>query len=79
MLIRIGKIILAIALGCSFSFSLWKLIICMHERYFTDLEAVDNWLEQNGLEQYRNVFRDLGEYKLDLSKLKKTESHHTHT
>lgn len=78
MLIRIGKIILAIALGCSFSFSLWKLIICMHDRYFTDLEAVDNWLEQNGLEQYRKVFRDLGEFKLNFWKIKKFSSH-SHT
>lgn len=62
MLIRIGKIILAIALGCSFSFSLWKLIICLHERHFTDLEAVDNWLEENRLESLKKVFRDHGEF-----------------
>lgn len=60
MLIRIGKIILAIALGCSFSFSLWKLIFCLHERYFTDLEAVDTWLEENRLESLKKVFRDHG-------------------
>lgn len=61
MLMRIAKIVLAITLSFSFTFSLWKIIICVHDRFFSDLEAVDNWLEENSLGQYKVLFRDFGE------------------
>lgn len=61
MLVRIAKIILAITLSFCFTFSLWKIIICVHERYFSDLEAVDNWLDESSLGQYKVLFRDFGE------------------
>lgn len=63
MLLKIGKIVLAIALSFTFTLSLWKLIICIHTNYFDDfnLHTVDNWLEQNDLGAYKKLFRDLGE------------------
>jgi hypothetical protein len=64
MLMRIAKIVLAITLSFCFSFSLWKIIICVHDRYFSDLEAVDNWLVDNDLGQYRELFRRAGEFAI---------------
>lgn len=63
MLIKIGKIVLAIVLSFTFTFSLWKLIICIHTKYFDDFNShtVDNWLEENELGTYKKLFRDLGE------------------
>lgn len=59
---RIAKLSLALALSFTFTFSLWNIIICVHEKFFNELEAVDTWLEENNLGQYRKLFRDLGEY-----------------
>ena len=63
MLLKIGKIVLAIVLSFTFTFSLWKLIICIHTKYFDDFNSntVDNWLEENELGAYKKLFRDLGE------------------
>lgn len=63
MLLKIGKIVLAIVLSFTFTFSLWKLIIFIHTKYFDDFNShtVDNWLEQNELGAYKKLFRDLGE------------------
>lgn len=64
MLLKIGKIVLAIILSFTFTISLWKIIICVHERYFDEfnINAVDNWLDENGLGDYKQLFRDMGEY-----------------
>lgn len=61
-LLRIAKLFLAIVLSFTFTFSLWKLIIFANDKYFTESDAVGNWLDENSLGQYRNLFRDLGEY-----------------
>lgn len=61
MLLRLAKIVLAIALSFTFTFSLWKLIISVHDKYIDELEAVSNWLEENNLAQYKSLFRNLGE------------------
>lgn len=65
MLMRIAKIILAITLSFCFTFSLWKIVICVHDRYFSDLEAVDNWLDENFMGQYKELFRRAGEFSSD--------------
>lgn len=61
----IAKIFLAITLSLCFTFSLWNVILCVHERLFSDLEAVDNWLDDNNLGQYKVLFRDLGKLKFE--------------
>lgn len=61
MLVKVAKIVLAIVLSFTFTFSLWKIIICIHERYFDSVNAVDNWLDENGLSNYKQLYRDLGE------------------
>jgi hypothetical protein len=60
MLMRITKIILAIALSFTFTFSLWKIIICVHEKYFNEADAVNTWLEVNSLGSYKDLFRESG-------------------
>lgn len=61
MLLRIAKIFLAIALSFSFTFSLWKIVMCAHDKYFHEIESVNNWLDQNNLGQYKTLFREIGE------------------
>jgi hypothetical protein len=63
MLLKVAKIVLAIALSFTFTISLWKIIICVHESYFDEfnINAVDNWLEENDLGDYKQLFRDMGE------------------
>lgn len=63
MLLKAGKIILALILSFTFTISLWKIIICVHEKYFDDfnINAVDNWLDENDLGDYKQLFRDKGE------------------
>lgn len=62
MLLRIAKIFLAIALSFTFTFSLWKIIISVHHKYFNEVDDVNTWLEENNFLQYRQIFRDLGEF-----------------
>lgn len=62
MLMRLAKIVLAVALSFTFTFSLWKLIISVHDKYVDELEAVGNWLDENNLAQYKTLFRNLGEF-----------------
>jgi hypothetical protein len=61
MLMRIAKIFLAIALSFTFTFSLWKIIICVHEKYINEVDSVNAWLEEIGAGQYKALFRDQGE------------------
>lgn len=63
MLQKVGKIVLAIILSFTFTISLWKVTICIHERFFDEFNAisVDNWLEENDLGDYKQLFRDMGE------------------
>lgn len=65
MLLRLAKIVLAIALSFTFTFSLWKLIISVHDKYVDELEAVSNWLDESNLAQYKSLFRDLGKFYID--------------
>lgn len=61
MLLRIAKIVLALVLSFTFTFSLWKIIICFHEKYFdNEVEAVERFLDDNQLGQYKLLFRELG-------------------
>lgn len=62
MLLRIAKIVLAIALSFTFTFSLWKIIISVHDKYFNEFDDVNTWLDENSFGQYRQIFRDLGEF-----------------
>lgn len=66
MLLKISKIILAIILSLTFTISLWKIIICVHTKYFDDFDlngdSVDTWLIQNELGAYRELFRNMGEF-----------------
>lgn len=73
MLLRVAKIVLAVALSFTFTFSLWKIIICVHDKYVDELEAVGLWLEENDLGQYRSLFQESGELSLIPSDL--TRSH----
>lgn len=59
----VGKIVLAIFLSLTFTISLWKLIICAHEKLFDEFNgyAVDEWLEENNLGEYKELFRSMGE------------------
>lgn len=58
----IAKIVLAIVLSFTFTFSLWKLILFANEKYFNELDAVSDWLDDSGLGHYRDLFRNLGEF-----------------
>jgi hypothetical protein len=64
MMLKIGKILLAILLSLTFTISLWKIILCVHTSYFDErnLHAVDNWLDANELGAYKKLFKDMGEY-----------------
>jgi hypothetical protein len=64
MLLRITKIVLAVALSFTFTFSLWKIIICFHEKYFNEVDAVNSWLEESGLGSYKALFRDVGKSRV---------------
>lgn len=74
MLMRVAKIFLAIALSFTFTLSLWKIIICAHEKYFNEFDAVDNWLDENSLGLYKGLFRELGK----LAVLRHSTCHRTH-
>lgn len=60
MPLRIAKIFLAVVLSFTFTFSLWKIIICFHQKYFSEVAEVNFWLEDNGLGQYKTLFGELG-------------------
>lgn len=60
MPLRIAKIFLAILLSFTFTFSLWKIIICFHEKYISEIDEVNFWLEDNDLGQYKALFGELG-------------------
>lgn len=62
MLLRVAKIVLAVALSFTFTFSLWKIIICVHDKYVDELEAVSTWLDENDLGQYRSLFQESGKF-----------------
>lgn len=66
-LLRIAKIVLALVLSFTFTLSLWKLIIFANDKYFNEWDAVGSWLEENDLGQYRDLFRDLGEFRVYLT------------
>lgn len=66
-LLRIAKIVLALVLSFTFTLSLWKLIIFANDKYFNEWDAVGSWLEENDLGQYRDLFRDLGEFRAYLT------------
>lgn len=60
MPLRIAKIFLAVVLSFTFTFSLWKIIICFHEKYINEVDEVNFWLEDNDLGQYKTLFGELG-------------------
>lgn len=71
--LRIAKIFLAIALSFTFTISLWKIIICFHEKYFSEVAEVNFWLDENDLGQYKSLFGELGK-QVDA---KHQSQHHT--
>lgn len=69
MLIRVVKIAISLSVSFMFTISLFKLVLCIHNKYFNDdsLEfnggtsnEVDNWLKENGLGQYKDLFHANG-------------------
>lgn len=66
MLLKASKIVLAIILSFTFTISLWKIIFLVHERYFDEFNAnaVDSWLDENDLGDYKQLFRNMGEFHI---------------
>lgn len=67
----VGKIVLAIILSLTFTVSLWKLIICAHDKLFDEFNgyAVDEWLEENDLGEYKQLFKNMGKLLIRPKKL----------
>ena len=70
MIKRCIKILVAIFLSLMFTISLGKLVICLWDDYYavnygyTSSKAdIDEWLEQNNLADYKQLFRDKGKTK----------------
>lgn len=64
MLLKVGKVLLAIFLSLIFTISLWKFVICVYEKFTNEFMAygVDEWLEENDLGQYSQLFKKMGKY-----------------
>lgn len=70
MLISTMKVLVALGLSLMFTISLLKLsIILWHEYptlveygFGTDLPTVDQWLEENNMTEYQELFRDNGKF-----------------
>lgn len=65
MILRCIKITLAIVLSLMFTISLAKLVICLWEKieYLNSGRLdVNQWLEQNQLQQYENLFKENGKF-----------------
>lgn len=65
MILRCIKITLAIVLSLMFTISLAKLVICLWEKidYLNNGRGdVDQWLEQNQLQGYKELFKRNGKF-----------------
>lgn len=56
------KLVLAIILSLTLTFSLMKSVLYIWNEFGYIQSDVDIWLSQNGLGQYKEVFRTKGEY-----------------
>lgn len=69
MVLRLGKILVAVGLSLLFTISLVKLAICFWREIFhydfdgngTQIEQIDKWLEDNDLGEYKKLFKEKGE------------------
>lgn len=70
MVLRLAKASLAVGLSLLFTISLAKLVLCIWSAYFVEndgdnVAAVEKWLHQNDLAQYKDLFAQKGKYSLD--------------
>lgn len=60
MVLRLAKILVAVGLSLLFTISLAKLVLCIWNWQFIEVDdgvaAVENWLNQNELEKYKDLF-----------------------
>lgn len=65
MVLRLAKVLVAVGLSLLFTISLAKLVICIWNWQFVEdtdgVVAVENWLHQNRLGQYTELFIKSGE------------------
>lgn len=66
---RVGIIIVAISLSFLFTASMSKLVLCVWRELFNyelssaiQWEQIDNWLDESELGQYKQLYREKGEY-----------------
>lgn len=60
-MLRCLKVLLAIFLSLMFTVSLGKLVLCLWSTlYVSEKSEADEWLEENALGQYKQIFREQG-------------------
>lgn len=67
MIVRCVKILVAIILSLMFTLSLAKLVICLWDNLDVSNSGrfdVNNWLDQNDLGIYKDLFRQNGKFFL---------------
>lgn len=74
-MLRCLKVLLAVFLSLMFTVSLAKLVLCLWSTlYVSDKSEADEWLEENTLGQYKQIFREQGRIYYNLNNIFYIES-----